>query len=128
MNGNTMATEEKYSSYFGFTEVEVDDLFERYQKLTPAGQNVTREGLRTWYNGYHTQTGDDGIILELKVDHTAEEALEQIRDKNYQMKFQGKLGEAAPYTDRILAVGIGYDKKDKIHNCKVEILRERLCR
>ena len=55
----------------------------------------SREGLRTWYNGYHTQTGDDGIILELKVDHTAEEALEQIRDKNYQMKFQGKLGETA---------------------------------
>lgn len=321
----TMAAEEKYSSYFGFTEAEVDDLFERYQKQTPIGRNVTREGLRTWYNGYHTQTGervynprsvvaaltnnnlgnywtssgpydeifyyvrentdavretlallvsgipvpakvreyaatsmelktrdeilsamvvygflnyengcvsipnkelmdrfsdmlkrepslgyihrlaresdrmlratragdtktmeeileyvhntespllvynheteltmivnlvylaardtyrieredkagigyvdfifypvrsgDDCIILELKVDHTAEEALKQIRNKNYQMKFQGKLGEAIPYMGRILAVGIGYDKKDKIHNCKVEILRERL--
>lgn len=321
----TMATEEKYSSYFGFTEAEVDDLFERYQRLTPIGRNVTREGLGTWYNGYHTQTGervynprsvvaaltnnnlgnywtssgpydeifyyvrentdavretlallvsgvpvpakvheyaatsmelktkdeilsamvvygflnyengcvsipnkelmdrfadmlqrepslgyihslaresgrmlratkagdtktmeeileyahntesplliynheteltmivnlvylaardtyrieredkagigfvdfifypvksgDDCIILELKVDHTAEEALEQIRNKNYLMKFQGKLGEAVPYTGRILAVGISYNKKDKIHKCKVEVLRGRL--
>lgn len=75
---------------------------------------------------YPVKSGDDCIILELKVDHTAEEALEQIRSKNYQMKFQGKLGEAVPYTGRILAVGIGYDKKDKTHNCKVEILREHL--
>ena len=33
----TLATEEKYSSYFGFTEAEVDDLFERYQRQTPIG-------------------------------------------------------------------------------------------
>lgn len=29
----TMATEERFSEYFGFTEKEVDVLFERYQKI-----------------------------------------------------------------------------------------------
>ena len=34
-----------------------------------------------------------GMILELKVDHTPEEALEQIKNKNYKLRFQGKLAE-----------------------------------
>ena len=54
----TMAEEEKYSEYFGFTEGEVDELYKRYkaQKLNP--ENVTREGLRIWYDGYHTKAGE----------------------------------------------------------------------
>ena len=35
----------------------------------------------------------DGIILELKVDHTADEALLQIKNKKYALKFEGKLEE-----------------------------------
>ena len=66
----------------------------------------------------------DGIILELKVDHTAQEAIQQIKDRQYLLKFQGKLGEEARYTGRILAVGIAYDKETKKHSCKVEVLRE----
>ena len=31
--------------------------------------------------------------MELKVDHTSEEALEQIKNKNYKLRFQGKLAE-----------------------------------
>ena len=31
--------------------------------------------------------------MELKVDHTPEEALEQIKNKNYKLRFQGKLAE-----------------------------------
>ena len=54
----TMVTEEKYSDYFGFTDSEVDDLFSKYQTLTPETKNVTREGLRIWYDGYHTKNGD----------------------------------------------------------------------
>lgn len=53
----TMVTEEKYSEYFGFTEVEVDLVFKKYQTLVQE-QNVTRGGLRTWYNGYHTRSGE----------------------------------------------------------------------
>ena len=54
-----------------------------------------------------------------------EEAIQQIKDRNYMMKFQGRLGEKEKYTGRILAVGIAYNKKDKEHECKVEILRGR---
>lgn len=64
----------------------------------------------------------DCIILELKVDHTPDEAIGQIKDKKYVLRFKGKLGEEPLYTGRILAVGISYDKKQKKHFCKVEVL------
>lgn len=65
----------------------------------------------------------DGLILELKVDRTAEEAIQQIKDRKYVLKFEGKLGEKPKYTGRILGVGIAYDRKTKVHSCKVEVLR-----
>lgn len=68
----------------------------------------------------------DGIILELKVDAAPEEAIRQIRERQYILRFDGKLGEKPRYTGRILAVGIAYDKKSKNHSCKVEVLREAL--
>ncbi len=51
-----MATKKKFSEYFGFSDAEVDKLFERYQKGTdePA---ITREELRIWYDGYCTAKG-----------------------------------------------------------------------
>ena len=66
----------------------------------------------------------DCMILELKVNHTPEEAIQQIVEKNYALRFQGKLGDRKRYTGRILAVGISYDKKTKKHDCKVEVLSE----
>lgn len=63
-----------------------------------------------------------GIILELKVDSTPEEAIQQIKDKKYAMNFRGRLGEACQFTGKILAVGISYDKKQKKHSCKIEEL------
>ncbi len=71
---------------------------------------------------YPMKKTDDCIILELKVDKTAEEAVQQIKTCQYALKFQGKLGEEPPYTGRILAVGIGYNRKDKKHHCIVEVL------
>lgn len=68
----------------------------------------------------------DGIILELKVGYTAEDALRQIRDKKYAMKFDGRLGEEPKYTGRVLGVGIAYDKAAKSHSCRVEILRKAI--
>lgn len=70
---------------------------------------------------------DDAIIIKLKVNHTAEEAIQQIKDRQYVLRFEGKFGEKPEYTGRILAVGIAYDKDDekKRHECKVEVLRER---
>ena len=64
----------------------------------------------------------DSIILELKVNHTPEEAIEQIKEKKYALRFKGKLGEQSKYTGRIIAVGISYDKSKKEHACKVERL------
>lgn len=52
----TMATMEKYSEYFGFTEEEVDELYQRYIKLED-NPKVSRSGLRLWYNGYQTMSG-----------------------------------------------------------------------
>lgn len=65
----------------------------------------------------------DGLILELKVNGTSEDAIRQIKDRKYARRFQGKLGEEPKYTGRILAVGIGYDKTTKKHSCKVEVLK-----
>lgn len=64
----------------------------------------------------------DCIILELKVGHSPEEAIRQIKEKKYALRFQGKIGEETRYTGRIIAVGISYDKKQKEHRCEIEVL------
>lgn len=68
----------------------------------------------------------DCIILELKVDHTPGEALAQIKDKKYALRFMGKIGEEPAYTGRILGIGISYDKEKKYHRCKQEVLRQSM--
>lgn len=69
---------------------------------------------------YPYDTTADCIILELKVDHTPDEAIAQIIDKKYALKFMPKLAGQKIYTGRILVVGIGYWKESKKHSCKVE--------
>ena len=64
----------------------------------------------------------DAIILELKIDSTPEDAIQQIKNKNYALCFRGKLGEEPRYSGKILAVGISYNKKSKRHFCKIESL------
>lgn len=71
---------------------------------------------------YPYDTTADCIIHELKVDHTPDEAIAQIIDKKYALKFVPKLAGQKIYTGRILAVGIGYWKDSKEHSCKVEEL------
>ncbi len=68
------------------------------------------------------------IIIELKVDDTADSSIRQIKERNYSLNFEGKLGQQRQCTGRILAVGIPYDRKDpnKKHECKVEVLREKV--
>lgn len=73
---------------------------------------------------YPDWEGDDGIILELKIDHSPENAIQQIKDRQYALKFQGRMGEQRRFGGRILAVGISYDRKTKEHGCKIEVLRE----
>jgi len=71
---------------------------------------------------YPERRSADAIILELKVDSTPDDAIRQIKDREYALRFKGKLGEKPRYTGRVLAVGIGYSKKTKKHSCKVEVL------
>ena len=65
---------------------------------------------------YPRISGKPGIILELKVDETAQYALNQIKDKKYIMRFKGKIAEKSA-CDEIILVGISYDRKTKKHNC-----------
>ena len=155
----TMVTEERFSEFFGFTEHEVDELYKRYQENNKGNLNVSRDGIKMWYNGYHTQSGERlynprSVVMALSNNNLgnywtgsgpydeiyyyiannvgevrddlalmiAGEAIQQIKDKKYALKFQGKPGEKNRYTGRVLAVGIGYNTEDKVHRCKVEVL------
>ena len=71
---------------------------------------------------YPVKSDQDCIILELKVGHSPEEAIAQIKEKDYALRFRGKIAEKRKYTGRVLAVGISYDKETKEHACKVEEL------
>jgi len=70
---------------------------------------------------YPYKLGNDCIILELKVDASADEALEQVISKDYALRFKGRLGDKDRYNGRILMVGIGYYKDSKEHECKVRV-------
>lgn len=69
-----------------------------------------------------TSLASDGIILELKVGHSPEEAIAQIKEKNYAVRFMGKFAQQKTKPLRILLVGIGYDRDQKKHRCKVEVM------
>ena len=51
-----MATSVRFSNYFGFSDDEIDILFEKYKTLT-ASPSITREDLKLWYDGYYTAGG-----------------------------------------------------------------------
>ena len=53
------------------------------------------------------------LVVELKWNHNAETAIQQIKDKNY-------VGAISSYTGEILMVAISYDKKSKRHCCEIE--------
>ena len=53
------------------------------------------------------------LVIELKVNKDAESAIDQIRRKEYPIKVQ-------EYADRLLLVGISYDRETKQHTCRIE--------
>ena len=55
------------------------------------------------------------LVIELKFNHSADTAIDQIKRKSYPSKI-------AEYTGDILLVGINYDKETKQHTCKIERL------
>ena len=56
------------------------------------------------------------LVIELKFNHSADTAIDQIKRKEYPAKIAG-------YTGDILLVGINYDKETKQHACKIETYR-----
>ena len=56
------------------------------------------------------------LIIELKFNHTADTAIDQIKRKQYPAKI-------AEYTGEVLLVGINYDRETKQHTCKIEHFR-----
>lgn len=53
------------------------------------------------------------IVLELKFNRDADAAIDQIRRRQYPAKL-------ADYADRLLLVGINYDRETKTHSCRIE--------
>ena len=53
------------------------------------------------------------LVIELKFNHSADTAIDQIKRKEYPSKI-------ADYTGDILLVGINYDKETKQHTCQIE--------
>lgn len=58
-------------------------------------------------------TDKPAFIVELKWGHSAEEALEQIKAKDYSDALNDYKGE-------ILLVGVNYDRQTKKHSCRIE--------
>ena len=56
------------------------------------------------------------IIVELKVDKTAEAAIHQIKERRYE-------GVLKHYKGEILLVGINYDRDSKKHSCRIEAMK-----
>ena len=55
------------------------------------------------------------LVIELKFNHSADTAVDQIKLKDYPSKI-------AEYAGEILLVGINYDKQSKQHSCRIEKL------
>ena len=53
------------------------------------------------------------IIFELKCDHSPEDAIAQIKEREYPRK-------VSEYTQDIILVGINYDRATKKHSCRIE--------
>ena len=53
------------------------------------------------------------MVVELKYNQSADTAINQIKYKRYQ-------GALSGYGDKILLVGINYDKESKVHTCLIE--------
>ena len=64
---------------------------------------------------YPKRLGNPGIILELKYNGTLEEAIDQIKNRDYSSALRNKV-------NRVYLVGINYKKDKKKHECRIEIM------
>lgn len=56
------------------------------------------------------------MIVELKWNQSVKAAIDQIYDRNYPAVL-------AHYTGELLLVGISYDRKTKVHSCRIEKIK-----
>lgn len=61
----------------------------------------------------HKDSDKPAMVVELKYDQSVESALIQIKDKQYSAILDS-------YTGEVLLVGINYNKKNKMYECKIE--------
>ncbi len=83
---------------------------ERYYKITPEPNCPTGRAdllFTPRVPGYIP------IIIELKVDHSPEKAIQQIKDRNYVSILDG-------YHGKVMLLGIAYDSKTLKHHSKIE--------
>lgn len=70
---------------------------------------------------YPYNSDDVGIILELKIDAMPEDAIQQIENKNYALRLTETRHKNS--TNGVLAVGIAYSRKTKVHLCAIKKLQ-----
>jgi hypothetical protein len=58
------------------------------------------------------------MVVELKVNGSAESALAQIKERRYVEALSDLTAD--DYGGKILLVGVNYDKETKEHTCKIE--------
>lgn len=112
---------------------EVDELYRRYLK-SHSKPAFSREDLAKWYDGYHMEDGysmynPNSVVRALtrnKLNNYWTKAGEYVELKDYVLRFQGKIGEQPKTAGRIILVGIGYYRKDKVHRCRIEMLEPGL--
>ncbi|MCD7715398.1 MAG: AAA family ATPase [Lachnospiraceae bacterium] len=75
----TMESHARYSEYFGFTDEEVDDLYQRYRREQKEPK-LTREDLACRYDGYQTFSG-----IRLYNPYSVIEALSDNRSDSYRV-------------------------------------------
>ena len=59
------------------------------------------------------KSNSPAIVVELKYNKGADDAIDQIKRKQYPAK-------VADYAGKLLLVGINYDKEQKTHTCRIE--------
>ena len=68
---------------------------------------------------------NDGIIIELKIDSNAQAAINQIRQRQYVLKFQGKLGGKERYREESWVWGSHMIRKQRPTHVKWKCFEKR---
>ncbi|MBR4163903.1 MAG: AAA family ATPase [Solobacterium sp.] len=66
---------------------------------------------------------DNCYIVELKSNDTAENALQQVLSRQYELAFKPKIGESQRFQGKINAYGVAW-QENKDHSCKMKIIRD----